>query len=292
MEFCLKVTCDPEWLDAVANRFFELGLRGLEIAEETPSAMLISYCDRAESAHAYAEGIKEYLRELAMLWPTAKPWLVEVSELAGVDWANEWKKYFKPVRISGRIVIRPSWESYDAADGDLVIVIDPKMAFGTGGHETTTLALRALERLRDETVIDETTTVLDIGTGTGILAIAAVMLGAPRAVGVDTDPVAIECAVENAGLNGVSTRVEFRVGGADAIKATFPVVVANIDAPTLGVIAPAVTERVAAGGRLLLTGLLEAGANEIESRFAALGFRALRRDGLGEWRLLDLERAS
>ncbi|MCC6157406.1 MAG: 50S ribosomal protein L11 methyltransferase [Deltaproteobacteria bacterium] len=291
MEYRLCVKCDPDWTDVVGNRFFEIGMRGLEIATETPIAELNSYCDSEDSARAYAEAIAGYLRSLAALWPDATAWSVDVAPLAGVDWANEWKKYFKPVRISERIVVRPSWETYDATGDDLVIVIDPKMAFGTGGHETTTLALRALERLRDEGVIDAATPVIDIGTGTGILAIAAVMLGAPRAFGVDTDPVAIECAVENAGLNGVSERAAFVVGGADAISEAFRVVVANIDAPTLGAIAPAVADRVEPGGRLALTGLLEAGANEIESRFVAMGFLPRRRDALGEWRLIELERA-
>ncbi len=290
MEYRLSVKCDPDWIDAVCNRFFEIGLRGLEIAAESPVAEVLSYCDRAESGHAYAEAISVYLHHLAELWPDASAWSVDVAPLEGVDWANEWKKYFKPVRVSERIVIRPSWESYDAAINQLVIVIDPKMAFGTGGHETTTLALRALERLHAENVLYETTPVLDVGTGTGILAIAAAMLGAPSAVGVDTDPVAIECALENAEMNGVAARATFAVGGADGVSEAFPLVVANIDAPTLGVIAPAIAQRVLPGGRLLLTGLLETGANEIRSRFADLGFRAIRADELGEWRLLEMEK--
>ncbi|MCL4233276.1 MAG: 50S ribosomal protein L11 methyltransferase [Deltaproteobacteria bacterium] len=290
MEYRLSVKCDPDWTDAVSNRFFEIGLRGLQIAAESPVAELVSYCDRADSAHVYAETISEYLRSLAALWPNATDWSVDVAPLDGVDWANEWKKYFKPVHVSDRIVIRPSWEPYDAAPGELVIVIDPKMAFGTGGHETTTLALRALERLCDECVLGPDTPIFDVGTGTGILAIAAVLLGAPRAFGVDTDPVAVECAVENAESNNVADRTRFVALGAEGVDETYRIVVANIDAPTLDVIAPEVSARVAVCGRLLLTGLLEAGANEIESRFAALGYRALRRDALGEWRLSEMER--
>src|SRR5690606_21448730 len=121
----------------------------------------------------------------------------------GDDWRDEWKRFFKPSRIGERFVVRPSWEPFDAGPDDLVIVVDPGRAFGTGLHETTRLVIRELEQR-----VTPGVEVLDVGTGSGILSIAALMLGAGRALGIDVDEDAVEIAVENAAINGLADRFE------------------------------------------------------------------------------------
>ncbi|MUT66654.1 50S ribosomal protein L11 methyltransferase [Paenibacillus sp. NEAU-GSW1] len=119
------------------------------------------------------------------------------------DWANAWKQYFKPIRVSDRLTIKPTWEDYEAGEGENIIELDPGMAFGTGTHPTTALCLQTLE-----SVIKTGDEVIDVGTGSGILAIGAVKLGASRVLALDLDPVAVSSATENVRLNGLSDTIE------------------------------------------------------------------------------------
>src|SRR5690606_17133106 len=148
-------------------------------------------------------------------------------------------------------VVRPSWEPYDAAPDDHVIVIDPGRAFGTGLHETTRLVIRELESR-----VTEGIDVLDVGTGSGILSIAALMLGARHAFGIDIDADAVEIAVENAAINGLGDRFEGSDVPVESVAGQYPLVIANIEARVLIPLAHAIGTRVAPGGVLVLSGLL------------------------------------
>lgn len=287
--FVLRLEFGSRWFDAVCGRFFDLGLRGLEVISEEPRAVVRTYCDSADSAETYANGMEAYLKELALLWPEDPDYSIEVSRLENVDWANEWKKHFKPAVAAPGIVVRPSWEPYDPLPGERVVVIDPKMAFGTGTHETTRMALAALVDWFSDGGRG-VTRVLDAGCGTGVLAIVALLLGATEAVAVDNDPVAVDCARENAALNDVADRMLAVATPLADIEGVFERVVANIDAPTLAVLAAGIVGRLAEGGRLAVTGLLEAGAAEVAPRFLALGLREVGRRSQGEWVLIEFEK--
>ncbi len=192
MVFRLKIETDPSWLDAVANRLWELGLGGVEIVSERPRGVICTYIESTESTKRLKSSIGEYLDQLQSLWPEAEPFQFSVSPLENQDWANAWKAFFKPTIVTPHLAIRPSWEEFQPGPGMEVLVIDPKMAFGTGTHETTRLAIEALDGALEKKELRDGEGFLDVGCGTGILALAAVILGAPRALGIDTDPEAVE----------------------------------------------------------------------------------------------------
>ena len=151
------------------------------------------------------------------------------TDISEEEWENNWKQFFKCTEIGKRLCICPSWEQYDNVNGRVVLNIDPGAAFGTGTHATTSMCLEALEKL-----VTPDMTVLDIGSGSGILSIAAVLLGAKDVVGVDIDPVAVKVAKENAALNGVSDKAKYILGNLDEeITDTYDIVVANIVADAI-----------------------------------------------------------
>jgi ribosomal protein L11 methyltransferase len=260
---------------------FDLGASGVEVRDgegtpmpgvETPPpgrALLVAwFTDRAAAEEARAaEG-------------------GTVAEVPDEDWSEGWKKDFKPLDI-GRVRVRPSWIETPTPAGKVEVVLDPGMAFGTGSHATTSLCLAALS---DVLGARAGATVLDVGTGSGLLAIAAHKLGAGRVVANDNDPVAVDVARENAALNGAA--VALTLDPVERIGGTFDVVVANILANVLVELAPALCAKVAPGGVLLLSGILGPQENEVRRAQVAQGLEPLpggdRRDG--EWSLLALRR--
>lgn len=182
--------------------------------------------------------------DLGTIEPPVYTWVQEE------DWANAWKAYFKPTRVGERLVIIPSWESYELQDGDLPLYLDPGMAFGTGTHPTTSLCLRKLE-----SVVRPGMRVLDVGTGSGILAIAAARLGAAPVVGIDIDPVAVRVAKENAERNGVS--IDVRAGTLDQVETEeCDLIIANIIASIIIDILPDVASRMKKDGKFLASGII------------------------------------
>jgi len=180
-----------------------------------------------------------------------------VSILKEEDWANSWKTNFKPTRIGERLVIKPSWETFAAADDDIILELDPGMAFGTGTHATTRLCLEALESLVfRENAGKDNGHVLDVGCGSGVLGIAAALFGAGKVVSVDIDPIAITVTSENAAINGVSDVVTASETPLTDIQDQFSIVLANILAEELVKMSFALTEKVAAEGFLVLSGIL------------------------------------
>lgn len=210
----------------------------------------------------------------------------ELAEVADEDWGETWKKGLGPLAI-GRAFVRPSWVDAPAPAGMVEVVLDPGMAFGTGTHPTTSLCLAALSDLLD---VRPGAAVLDVGTGSGLLAIGARKLGAGRVAGNDNDPVAIDVARENADRNGVA--LELTTATLAEIPGPFELVVANILANTLVELAPEIVRQLAPGGVVLLSGILAPQEDEVRSAYLALGLEPLpggdRRDG--EWSLLALAR--
>lgn len=260
---------------------FELGASGVEVrdGEGTPMpgvptppagrALLVAWFAEREAAEAARR--------------TAGGDLAEVPD---EDWGEGWKKDLRPLDV-GRVRVRPSWIDEPAPPGAVEVVLDPGMAFGTGSHATTSLCLAALS---DVLGARPGASVLDVGTGSGLLAIAAEKLGAGRVAANDNDPVAVEVARENAARNGA--RVDLTLEPVDRIPGTFDVVVANILANVLVELAPVLAAKVAPGGVLLLSGIL--GPQEEEVRRAHLAEGLVPAPGgdrrQGEWSLLALRR--
>jgi len=203
------------------------------------------------------------------------------------NWRESWKKYFLGFRASPRLWVRPPWEE---SQGQAEVVIEPGMAFGTGQHETTKLCLAALDRATSDDRDTRSLELLDVGCGTGILAIGAIRLGFQRAVGVDHDVDAVRIAVENADMNHVGQACAFSATPIERVPGAYPIVVANIMAPPLIAMATPLSERVAGAGRLFLSGILVHQAADVVSAYEERGLRHIRQDRAGDWVLLEFSR--
>ena len=205
------------------------------------------------------------------------------------DWAEAWKAFFPVLRIGRRIVIRPTWRRHRAAADDVVLALDPGMAFGTGLHPTTRLCLAALEPLARDGRL-EGARVLDVGCGSGILAIAALRLGAATALGVDTDPIAIEATLANARRNRLARRVRAGIGSLPSTEPPFDVVLANLIAGVLVALAPLLRDELRPGGTLLASGIFIDREAEVRDAFASVGLVVRSRTAEGDWVALDVTR--
>jgi ribosomal protein L11 methyltransferase len=206
------------------------------------------------------------------------------------DWAEAWKAFFPVLRVGRRLVIRPTWRDHRARPDDVVIALDPGMAFGTGLHPTTRLCLAALEPLADDGRLAGAR-VLDVGCGSGILAIAALRLGAATALGVDTDPIAIESTLANARRNRLGRRIEAREGSVPTGGRPFDVVVANLTAGVLVPLAPSLYAELRRSGSLVASGIFVDREAEVRTAFEAAGLEATDRSVDGDWIALTCRRS-
>ena len=195
------------------------------------------------------------------------------------DWSECWKQYYKPFRAGERLVIKPSWENWDAQPGDLIIELDPGMAFGTGTHETTAMCVEMIEKhYRGGKV-------LDVGTGSGILAIAAARLGATEVLGVDIDPMAVRVAKENIEKNGLTDVIEVREGdlvaGLDGVKCDFAV--ANILADVIALLAGPLRRHLTPGAQFVCSGILREREDDVKRVLTENGYRLFDRLQKGDW---------
>ncbi|MFR2271125.1 MAG: 50S ribosomal protein L11 methyltransferase [Clostridium sp.] len=204
---------------------------------------------------------------------------VSLSNVNESDWANEWKKYYKPTKVGKKIVVKPSWEEYEKQEGDLIIELDPGMAFGTGTHETTSMCIRELENY-----VDETKTVFDIGCGSGILAIAAAQLGAKEVVAGDLDEVAVKVSKENCEINNVSYKVVVKHGSLfEVVDSKADVIVANIIADIIKILAKDVSKFLKDDGVFISSGIILAKIDEVCQALEENGFEIVKVERLGEW---------
>jgi ribosomal protein L11 methyltransferase len=229
--------------------------------------------------------IEEILYHMNRLYPIGEPAFQILQE---TDWANAWKDNYHPFRVGHRFVIRPSWadeaETPTSGESDLTLVMDPGMAFGTGLHPTTQTCLMALEKV---TAVGDS--VLDVGTGTGILGIAAAKLGSGAVTAVDTDELAVRAAIENAELNKVRSKLHIWQGELSSVdRRPFDVVVVNILAPVINRLLQSeeLMEYVAGNGRLILSGIVDSQAGEVEATVETAGGRVAERLEQGDWATL------
>ena len=274
----VHVDVPPEEVELAALALWELGARGVEERDDRTFAppdapgrttLVGSFADE-ESAQAA-------LASLAERYPA------RIAHVVGDAWRDGWRAHFKPTRVGERLVIRPSWETYDAESGDVVLTLDPGGAFGTGTHESTRLVLGLLERVVTPAPL------LDVGCGSGILSIAALLLGASEAVAIDVDPASVAATRENAEVNDVAKRLVVSDQPLAALARAFPLVVANIEAHVLIPLADVLRARVTKGGCLILSGIL---AHQVDDVLRAYpGFSCEARPAAGDWVALQLRRS-
>lgn len=203
--------------------------------------------------------------------------------IAEEDWSSAWKQHYHPLLIGERVVVKPSWEEFQLEPGQVLVELDPGMAFGTGLHPTTQLCLRQLERR-----VKPGMRVLDLGTGSGILAIAAARLGAASVLALDTDRVAVEAATRNVAINGLQPTVEVRLGSLDRLdkdsdRSAFDLVVANILASVINDLAEGLVGSVASGGTLIAGGIIQDRAQAVAEKLRRAGLKVESIDRMGDW---------
>ena len=213
---------------------------------------------------------------------------LEVAVVHEADWAHAWKAHFPVLRIGRRLVIRPTWRRHRRRPGDVVLALDPGMAFGTGLHPTTRLCLAGIEAWADAGLMPGAS-VLDVGCGSGILLIAAGLFGAAELVGVETDPIAVEASAANAQRNRL--KVQVRSGSLPSRSGPFDLVVANLIASLLVTLAGELHAELRPGGRLLASGIFIDRESDVRTAFEMAGLRALSRTAEGEWVALEFQRS-
>jgi len=270
----VHVDVSAEEVEEVSYLLWELGALGVEERDQTTlnrpteGVMLVASFQDDASAESAIEALA--------------PRAARLEHVVGDAWRDAYKQYFKVTPLGARLVIRPSWEPYAPAPHEVVVTVDPGRAFGTGTHESTRLLMQALDRR-----VQGGEQVLDVGCGTGILAICALALGAARADCIDVDPDAVAVTRENAEENGVSERVAASTTPVEEVTSQYEIVLANIQASVLVPLADAIAARVAPGGLLLLSGILI--GQEDEVRAAYPGFTLEESPKEGEWIALILK---
>ncbi|MFL6255802.1 MAG: 50S ribosomal protein L11 methyltransferase [Pyrinomonadaceae bacterium] len=274
--YALELSCTEAAEEAVEYALMEAGALGTEADVSVGSDGLVrvtAYFEAAPEVERVRASLAEALRVYGLASPDVRE--MKFREVEGRDWLGEWKKGWRPTEV-GRFVVAPPWSEVEEGEGRLVIRVEPGMAFGTGTHETTRLCLAAIEKhFRGGSF-------LDVGTGTGVLAIAAAKLYASaRVEACDTDPLAVSVAEENARLNGVGERIEFRVGSVDDATASADLVCANLTADVILPLLPALVG--ATCGRLVLSGILTTQAAQVAARLIELGAGDYEMTSDGEW---------
>jgi len=299
----ITVETRREAVDALSHFFTEHGSLGMAYderlfgAEGDPAdplpppdevTKLTAYFPWEVDLHSVKRDFLDFLPLLTESFGAEPGTFLSAAEITDFGWAEKWKENFKPSRIGKRITVKPSWEPYSPSPEEVVVTIDPGQAFGTGTHETTQMCLQFLEEAFDGTPTP--LRVLDVGTGTGILGIAAALLGAPLTLGIDVDPTGVEVAGENARVNGVEDRFHAAMTPLSCVEGRYDLILANVLAEILSDLKQEIADRLEPGGKLILSGIISEKGDWVAKEYEAAGFRLAGRKEEGQWTALLLRR--
>jgi len=284
----VELSIPIEFGEAVSNFLIEQGAAGIEELEgDLKWERLRTYFPQDGNETGVLYALRRYLKSLEKITPEIPRARIKTASLPEQDWSENWKRFFKPVQVTPRLVVKPPWSKVRLKKGQSAIDIIPGMAFGTGTHATTLLSIQALE----ETIKKRGLCVLDVGTGSGILSIVAAKLGAEEVWGVDIDGVAVENARENVEKNRVSDIVRTRKGSMGDLRRKFDVVVANIDLKSLRRMRKPLLNHLKKGGFLILSGILEQDRERIRRHYLETGLlRRIKVTQQQEWICLTFKK--
>jgi ribosomal protein L11 methyltransferase len=297
----VTIITSSEAVEAVSGMLYNTGVKGVSILD--PSDLIFrrdhttdwdyfdesiidinnevvvkGYYKEDEKFEGYLEEIKTGVNNLESFGLSKGVGSVTANKVNEEDWENNWKKYYKPIKVGEKIVIKPIWEEYNKNPDEIIVELDPGMAFGTGTHETTRMCIKALERH-----VKEDSTVFDIGTGSGILSIAAAKLGAKKTIGVDLDPVAVESAKQNVGYNNLNN-IEIQYGDLmEVVKGKANIVIANIMADIIIFLTEQVKAFIVEGGYFISSGIILNKKDEVINKLTECGFQIEEINIEGEW---------
>jgi ribosomal protein L11 methyltransferase len=241
-------------------------------------AIVKGYYKQDEHLDEYLRYIKDSVNNLEQFGIDKGKGLITMSKVNEEDWENNWKKYYKPTKVGNRVVVKPIWENYETKDEEIIVELDPGMAFGTGTHETTRMCIKALEKY-----VKPDSTVFDIGTGSGILSITAAKLKAKEVIGVDLDPVAVNSASENVKYNDIDNIKILHGNLMEVVKGKADIVVANIIADVIIFLVDGVKDFIAEGGRFISSGIILDRKDDVVKKLEESGFVVEEVNVEGEW---------
>ena len=274
----VRCLCEPGFEDVVSSGIFESGFSGLEELSDNGRTLFTAYYSHSGHPDILVR-FRQKIEEIGSFSDSIPCKILSVDDVPDEDWETTWREGLEPIEIGERLVIRPSWTTYSNTDNRLELIIDPKMAFGTGGHPTTRLCLEELTEMKIEGL-----TVIDAGVGSGVLSIAAVKLGARSVFGFDHDPFSVENAQENIGLNGVDDCITIAEGRLEAMAPEpADVVFANMISSVLLPNLSHFHDFMKQGATIVFSGLLATEQAAFLEALTTHGFRGGKVRRMEEW---------
>ncbi|MDV3428682.1 MAG: 50S ribosomal protein L11 methyltransferase [Bacillota bacterium] len=298
----INIITDSKWIEVMTGILYSLDVKGIAIEdpndilekENNPlswdyadlnilkykgkKSVVTGYFDAGSDEKDITLKIEDKIKDLEQAGYHIGDYEITNKSIYEEDWANNWKKYYKTTKIGEKIVVVPIWESYTPKDGEAVIKMDPGMAFGTGTHETTRMCIRALERQ-----VKSNSEVFDIGTGSGILSIAASKLGAKKVTAVDLDRVAVDAARDNVSFNNINNVEVLNGNLMDLVKGKADIVVANIIADIIMLLAKDVKNYLKDDGVFISSGIIKDRKDDVIEKLKTEGYNILNVSEEGEW---------
>jgi ribosomal protein L11 methyltransferase len=275
------ITAEPFIPEILSGALWQLDINGIN--EDVNCLKVFADGKSKINSNEISSALQKLIEHKMLINFNVEEYLIEDK-----NWNEEWEKNTNVIEATERIVIKPTFRNYDKKEGQIIITIDPKMSFGTGEHQTTKLMLKLIEKN-----IRKNMKVLDVGTGTGVLAIASVLLGASSALGIDNDEWCIQNGTENIQLNNVQKNVEIKLSEIkDVEENDFDIIIANIQKNILMDIADEIKKRVKKSGLILLSGLLLTDEDDIKNKYEKIGLKFLHKEIMDEWIALVFRRAA